>query len=275
MLDVQYLLVLRDLDIHGLMDGLIGLYVSNGPWENELVNKWFKKEELAGSLAEKKLPTEGFTGGKVNGRRVRGRRRYQIIDDIKTCGSCEETRERQKMGTIGEYWLCSERPVVGQNTCGPPPNLYLVVCGHSLLVVVLCTVGSPELMVARGAGVEDCSDAYAKGHRRESSDSDTNLQLLQLVKFNIMPFGAGRKAAPEWSQLLHDDDKKKVFCKHCNVEVSAKIERIKYHLKKCITRNKKKDLTLLEIELDDLAPPTHNNNSFILDSSSSGTAAVQ
>ncbi|KAJ4438349.1 hypothetical protein ANN_14291 [Periplaneta americana] len=42
-----------------------------------------EKKELAGSLAEKKLLTEDALEGMVNGRRVRGRRRYQMIDDIK------------------------------------------------------------------------------------------------------------------------------------------------------------------------------------------------
>ncbi|KAJ4429397.1 hypothetical protein ANN_21554 [Periplaneta americana] len=36
--------------------------------------------------------------GMVNGRRVRGRRRYQMIDDIKIYGSCEETK--RKAGNI-------------------------------------------------------------------------------------------------------------------------------------------------------------------------------
>ncbi|KAJ4436907.1 hypothetical protein ANN_17039 [Periplaneta americana] len=54
-----------------------------------------EKKELAGSLAEKKLATEGCTGENgVNGRRVRGRRRYQMIDDIKICGSYAETKRK-------------------------------------------------------------------------------------------------------------------------------------------------------------------------------------
>ncbi|KAJ4444578.1 hypothetical protein ANN_06373 [Periplaneta americana] len=53
-----------------------------------------EEKELVGLLAEKKLPTEACTGGMVNGRRVRGRRRYQMIDDIKTYGSYEETKRK-------------------------------------------------------------------------------------------------------------------------------------------------------------------------------------
>ncbi|KAJ4439714.1 hypothetical protein ANN_07842 [Periplaneta americana] len=52
--------------------------------------------------------------GMVNGRRVRGRRRYQMIDDIKIYGSYAETR--QKIGMTGECWVCSERRALGQNT---------------------------------------------------------------------------------------------------------------------------------------------------------------
>ncbi|KAJ4441929.1 hypothetical protein ANN_11792 [Periplaneta americana] len=50
-----------------------------------------EERELVGSLAEKKLPAEGCRmEGMVSGRRVRGRRRYQMIDDIKIYGSYEE-----------------------------------------------------------------------------------------------------------------------------------------------------------------------------------------
>ncbi|KAJ4427491.1 hypothetical protein ANN_25139 [Periplaneta americana] len=50
-----------------------------------------EKKELAGSLAEKKLAT---LEGMANGRRVRGRRRCQMIDDIKIFGSYEEIRRK-------------------------------------------------------------------------------------------------------------------------------------------------------------------------------------
>ncbi|KAJ4442967.1 hypothetical protein ANN_04614 [Periplaneta americana] len=51
--------------------------------------------------------------GMVNGRRVRSRRRHQMIDDIKIYGSYAETRRRRKLGKIGERWVCSERPALG------------------------------------------------------------------------------------------------------------------------------------------------------------------
>lgn len=53
-----------------------------------------------------------------------------------------------------------------------------------------------------------------------------------------MPFGSGRKGAPEWAEMLQDENEKKnkVICKHCNSEVSAKIERIRVHLHKCPKR---------------------------------------
>ncbi|KAJ4432058.1 hypothetical protein ANN_20672 [Periplaneta americana] len=44
----------------------------------------------------------------VDGRRVRGRRKYQMIDDIKIYGS--HKRGRQKIVKIGECWICTERP---------------------------------------------------------------------------------------------------------------------------------------------------------------------
>ncbi|KAJ4435943.1 hypothetical protein ANN_18566 [Periplaneta americana] len=52
-----------------------------------------KEKDLVGSLAEKKLPTEECTGR--NGereKRVRSRRSYQMIDNIKIYGSYEETK---------------------------------------------------------------------------------------------------------------------------------------------------------------------------------------
>ncbi|KAJ4447675.1 hypothetical protein ANN_09682 [Periplaneta americana] len=56
--------------------------------------------------------------GMIDGRRVRDRRRYQIIDDIKIYGSYEETKRKAEIGKIGEGWICSERPTLGQNTKG-------------------------------------------------------------------------------------------------------------------------------------------------------------
>ncbi|KAJ4431538.1 hypothetical protein ANN_20137 [Periplaneta americana] len=50
-----------------------------------------EKNELAGSLTEKKLPTEGCTGRNGERRRFRGRRRYQIMEGIKY-GSYAETK---------------------------------------------------------------------------------------------------------------------------------------------------------------------------------------
>ncbi|KAJ4431294.1 hypothetical protein ANN_19891 [Periplaneta americana] len=48
----------------------------------------------------------------VNGRRVRGRKRYQMIDDIKVYeyGSCEETKKKAENGKdwkTGGSWVCS------------------------------------------------------------------------------------------------------------------------------------------------------------------------
>ncbi|KAJ4451539.1 hypothetical protein ANN_03004 [Periplaneta americana] len=51
----------------------------------------------------------------VNGR-IRGRKRYQMIDDVKIYGSNADLRGRQKIGKTGECWVCSERYAISQNT---------------------------------------------------------------------------------------------------------------------------------------------------------------
>ncbi|KAJ4443479.1 hypothetical protein ANN_05151 [Periplaneta americana] len=60
-----------------------------------------EEKELVGSLAEKKLPTEGFIGR--NGEREK---RYQVINDIKIYGSYEETKRKAE-----KTW------VLNKNTC--------------------------------------------------------------------------------------------------------------------------------------------------------------
>lgn len=44
----------------------------------------------------------------------------------------------------------------------------------------------------------------------------------------------GRKQAIEWTEVIVTNDK--CICKHCEVEVSKKIERIRVHLQKCKQR---------------------------------------
>ncbi|KAJ4425749.1 hypothetical protein ANN_27945 [Periplaneta americana] len=51
--------------------------------------------------------------GMVNGRRVRGRRRYQMIEGIKIYKYYVETKRKAERRKIGESWVCSERPKVG------------------------------------------------------------------------------------------------------------------------------------------------------------------
>ncbi|KAJ4434112.1 hypothetical protein ANN_16432 [Periplaneta americana] len=55
--------------------------------------------------------------GMMNGR-VRGRRRYQMIHDIKIyyMDHMRRLKRRQKMGEIEECWICSEKPALGQRT---------------------------------------------------------------------------------------------------------------------------------------------------------------
>lgn len=44
----------------------------------------------------------------------------------------------------------------------------------------------------------------------------------------------GRKIALEWSEVLKIDNDSECKCKHCNELISAKIERIRGHLNKCL-----------------------------------------
>ncbi|KAJ4435565.1 hypothetical protein ANN_18181 [Periplaneta americana] len=60
--------------------------------ENDAENDQKEEKELAGTLAEKKLSSEGSTGRNDEQEKVQGRRRNQMIDDIKICGSYEETK---------------------------------------------------------------------------------------------------------------------------------------------------------------------------------------
>ncbi|KAJ4427921.1 hypothetical protein ANN_23931 [Periplaneta americana] len=52
----------------------------------------------------------------VNGRRVRSRRRYQMIDNIKIYGSYEEIIGRRERGKLGECCVYNEGPAFGRNT---------------------------------------------------------------------------------------------------------------------------------------------------------------
>jgi len=55
-----------------------------------------------------------------------------------------------------------------------------------------------------------------------------------------MPFGGGRCRAQEWQEVNEVvNDANKVSCKYCKHIISAKIERIKNHLKKCAAKNKR------------------------------------
>lgn len=45
--------------------------------------------------------------------------------------------------------------------------------------------------------------------------------------------GSGRKMASEWLEVTKIDGDSKCKCKHCDISLSCKIERIKAHLKKC------------------------------------------
>ena len=49
---------------------------------------------MAGPLAKKELPAEGCSRRMVNGKKVRGRRRYQMIDNIMLNGLYEDTKRK-------------------------------------------------------------------------------------------------------------------------------------------------------------------------------------
>ena len=49
------------------------------------------EKELAGPLAKKQLPDEDALKGMINGKKVRGRRTYQMIDNIMINGLYEYT----------------------------------------------------------------------------------------------------------------------------------------------------------------------------------------
>ena len=61
--------------------------------------------------------------------------------------------------------------------------------------------------------------------------------------------GSGRKVSSEWAEVLKVDGDSKCKCKHCNNEISSKIERIRAHLKKCQARNRKSEDEPLQIDL--------------------------
>ncbi|KAJ4440209.1 hypothetical protein ANN_08348 [Periplaneta americana] len=60
-----------------------------------------EKKELAGPLLERRLPLKDALEAMVNGRRVPGRSRYQMIDDIKIYGSYAETKRKAENW---KYW---------------------------------------------------------------------------------------------------------------------------------------------------------------------------
>jgi hypothetical protein len=69
-----------------------------------------------------------------------------------------------------------------------------------------------------------------------------------------MSTGSGRKSAPEWLEVtkLDTENKGKCICNHCKMEISAKIERIRAHLSKCLKRCNSKNNVLLN-NVSDLA----------------------
>ena len=54
----------------------------NGRRKNNAGTDKEEEKKLAGTLAKKELPAEGCSRRYVNGKKVRGRRRYQMADNI-------------------------------------------------------------------------------------------------------------------------------------------------------------------------------------------------
>lgn len=69
-------------------------------------------------------------------------------------------------------------------------------------------------------------------------------------------YNTGRKAAPEWSEVLLKGEN--VMCKYCSQLVSRKIERIRNHLEKCrpkcVEMEKCLESTVIEIIEDEENP---------------------
>ncbi len=55
-----------------------------------------EEKKLAGPLAKKELPAEGSLEGMINGKKVRGIRRYQIIDNIIINDYADAKRKAEK-----------------------------------------------------------------------------------------------------------------------------------------------------------------------------------
>lgn len=72
-----------------------------------------------------------------------------------------------------------------------------------------------------------------------------------------MPFGSGRKPAPEWSEVI--DSGTKVKCKYCGITISKRIERIKQHLEKCkrikLDSSHLSDENTLQLDCSEWEPP--------------------
>ena len=89
--------------------------VREGRTMMELIRK--RERNLAGPLAKKELPAEGCSEGMVsNGKKVRGRRRYQMIDNIMINGLYEDTKRKAEKRVEWRMLSFSERRALGQNT---------------------------------------------------------------------------------------------------------------------------------------------------------------
>ena len=75
-----------------------------------------EEKKLAWPLAKRNCLLKDAVEGVVNGKKVRGRRRYQMIDNIMINGLYEDTKRKAEKRVEWRMLVCSERTALGQNT---------------------------------------------------------------------------------------------------------------------------------------------------------------
>ncbi|KAJ4435104.1 hypothetical protein ANN_23679 [Periplaneta americana] len=87
-------------------------------YDEKMILKLIRKRERnwLGEWLRRNCLLKDALEGMVNGRRVRGKRRCQMIDYIKIYELHAEIKRKAEIGKIGEWWICNERPALGQKT---------------------------------------------------------------------------------------------------------------------------------------------------------------
>ncbi|KAJ4433566.1 hypothetical protein ANN_15875 [Periplaneta americana] len=138
--------------------------------------------------------------GIVNGRRVRGRRRYRKIDDIKIYKSYAETKRKAEIGKIGERSLPSKETLRGHSDSSFRGEGYIQCC----VGVRLCDMYSNQELaeIHFMYGKADGNAALARRlyqeryPQRQCPDRKTfvrlHYRLCEYGKFNSPGLGRGR-----------------------------------------------------------------------------------